>query len=62
MTSNGSPVYADLAEYVNIKGKELMGKTGYSPIGAVVGATFPEVSCDLRKLISNSVLQKQRKQ
>lgn len=49
--SDGKKFYAFLAEQVALWGKELTGKNGYSSLGAVVGATFPEESYTLRSLM-----------
>lgn len=40
-----------IAEKIPIWGKELIGKQGYSAIGAVVGATFPQELSILRKIM-----------
>lgn len=44
-----------LAKLVNKYAQETLGKDGYSSIGAVVGATFPEEAKRLRKIMPNSV-------
>jgi len=43
------PLYEICGEYVEKWGGELVGKHGYSSIGAVVGATHPHVAEKLRK-------------
>ncbi len=43
-----------LAEYVQESGRKYMGTCGYSTIGAVVGATFPEEAKQLRSIMQNS--------
>ena len=43
-----------LASYVHTIGKTCVGKYGYSSIGAVVGATFPEEAQLLRSTMKNS--------
>lgn len=48
--SNGKPVYEMVAEKVNEWGQDFMGN-GYSYVGAVVGATYPEMGKVLRKLM-----------
>ncbi|MDN3510106.1 MAG: orotidine-5'-phosphate decarboxylase [Candidatus Jettenia sp.] len=40
-----------IAEKIPVWGKELIGKQGYSAIGAVVGATFPQELSILRKIM-----------
>lgn len=51
--SNNSTIYEEVANLVNDWGKSLTGKHGYSSIGAVVGATYPEQARSLRKLMKN---------
>ncbi len=46
---NGNTIYEEMASFVKEWGKELMGKCGYSSIGAVVGATHKEEASLLRK-------------
>ena len=38
--------------FIYEKGKNLRGSSGYSPIGAVVGATYPEDAVSLRNIMS----------
>lgn len=45
---NGRTVYAQMMEYVAGFGRELIGKSGYSDVGAVVGATHPAQAAELR--------------
>lgn len=45
----GEKISSQLAEYVNEISKSYMGSSGYSAIGAVVGATFPKDASELRK-------------
>jgi orotidine-5'-phosphate decarboxylase len=49
VNSQGITVSNWLAEYLNEVGNQYVGESGYSSIGAVVGATFPEVAHTLRK-------------
>lgn len=51
---NGKTVSQTLAEYVADNAKRCMGVRGYSSIGAVVGATYPEEAQDLRKRMPKS--------
>lgn len=44
-------VFTHLAELVNIWGENYIGEHGYSSVGAVVGATFPEHALILRKIM-----------
>lgn len=43
-----------LADYVRTVGAKHVGESGYSSIGAVVGATFPEEALQLRKIMKNN--------
>ena len=43
-----------LAAYVHTIGKNCIGKSGYSSVGAVVGATFPEEAKLLREIMKNN--------
>lgn len=48
-------MYESVAKMVDELGKDLVGESGYSSIGAVVGATYPEQASVLRKLIPQSL-------
>jgi len=50
-TKNGISVSEDLAIFIAKQTKNFFGKYGYSPIGAVVGATYPEEAAILRKIM-----------
>jgi len=54
LRETGKPMYCRVAEMVHELGKDLVGSSGYSSIGAVVGATFPEEAPALRKLMPKS--------
>lgn len=54
MHSSGKRLSNWLAEYIHQTGCNLRGSHGYSSIGAVVGATFPEETIALRQLMPNS--------
>jgi len=47
--ASGKLVYEHVADMVSAWGEDLIGKYGYSKVGAVVGATFPEQGRLLRK-------------
>ena len=51
---DGKPVYEIVAEYVASWGGEL--KSGYSDVGAVVGATYPEMGKRLREIMPHSYI------
>jgi orotidine-5'-phosphate decarboxylase len=53
---SGQPIYVHLARTVDELGKEMIGKNGYSAVGAVVGATFPEQAKELRHLMPHSII------
>ena len=48
---NGKTVYEEMAGNVNHWGEQYIGKFGYSNVGAVVGATYPEQITELRKVM-----------
>ncbi len=54
INDKGEKIRNWLAAYVQESGRECVGKYGYSSIGAVVGATFPEEAKELRSLMKNS--------
>jgi len=51
LIAEGRQVYAHLAELVCSWAEELMGLHGYSSLGAVVAATFPQDAARVRKLM-----------
>lgn len=56
LTHQGKSVYEIIAELVEEWGKSLIGKFGYSSVGAVVGATYPNQAKILRKIMKHSYL------
>jgi len=48
--TDGMTVYERMAHLVNGWGRDLIGKHGYSSVGAVVGATYPEQAKRLREM------------
>jgi len=48
------PMYEIMAKLVNTWGADSIGENGYSNVGAVVGATYPEQAERLRKLMPNT--------
>lgn len=54
VTADGSTVSQTIARYVAEKAGSFMGERGYSSIGAVVGATYPEEAITLRKMMPKS--------
>lgn len=49
--TGGHPIYEAMAGMVNKWGEKLIGECGYSQVGAVVGATYPEQQKTLRALM-----------
>lgn len=49
--ADGQPLYAAAAQLIKQWGQPYIGASGYSAVGAVVGATFPEESAKLRSLL-----------
>ena len=56
ITNDGKHVYEKVAELVNEWGSSLIGEHGYSSIGAVVGATWPEQAKVLRKIMNKAYI------
>ncbi len=57
LNTEGKKLYERVADMVNKTGKDLMSvKYPYSSVGAVVGATYPEVGGALRKIMPNALL------
>ena len=54
LISDGEHIYEKVAKLVNEWGSETVGKSGYSAVGAVVGATYPEQARVLRELMPNA--------
>ena len=53
---DGKPLYELVGEKVAQWGEEHMGESGYSYVGAVVGATYPEMGKVLRKLMPKTFI------
>lgn len=53
---DGRPLYEWVAEKVNEWGAECMGSYGYSAVGCVVGATYPEMGKTLRKVMPKAYI------
>ncbi|MEG0903963.1 MAG: orotidine-5'-phosphate decarboxylase [Lachnospiraceae bacterium] len=53
---SGKPLYELVGEKVASWGMELMGEENYSYIGAVVGATYPQIGKTLRKIMPKSYI------
>ena len=51
---DGRPLFLHVADRVASWGSGLMGKTGWSSVGAVVGATHPQQAVQVREALPNS--------
>ena len=51
---NGRPLYMTIADRVAEWGQDLKGSSGYSSVGAVVGATHPAQAAEIRKALPNA--------
>ncbi|HBP37970.1 MAG TPA: orotidine-5'-phosphate decarboxylase [Clostridiales bacterium] len=54
--ADGRPLYEALAEKIAVWGEELVGSCGYSSVGAVVGATWPQQATRLRELMPRALI------
>lgn len=52
---DGIPVYSVMGDMCEKWGSEQIGKYGYSSVGAVVGATYPEQLSELRKRLPHTM-------
>jgi orotidine-5'-phosphate decarboxylase len=55
LVGNGRVIYERLGEWVAEHADDLMGSSGYSSLGAVVGATYPEQLARLRELMPRNL-------
>lgn len=53
---DGRPLYEIVGEYVDQWGAEAIGECGYSQVGAVVGATYPEMGKVLRGIMPKTYI------
>jgi orotidine-5'-phosphate decarboxylase len=56
LAETGRPLYEKIGGALNEMGRELVGESGYSSIGAVIGATFPEEGRRLRSLMPKALI------
>src|ERR1700674_4785962 len=56
LAETGRPLYEKIGGALNEMGRELVGESGYSSIGAVIGATFPEEGRRLRELMPRALI------
>lgn len=52
---DGTPVYAKMGDMCEKWGADTIGKYGYSAVGAVVGATYPDQLSELRKRLPHTM-------
>ncbi len=52
---SGESIFELMGHYVDSWGQDLVGKRGYSSLGAVVGATYPDQAAKLRKIMPKSL-------
>ena len=55
LESGGKPIYEHVAEMLCKLGEKHRGKSGFTPVGAVVAATYPRQACRLRELMPESI-------
>ncbi|MDR3279234.1 MAG: orotidine-5'-phosphate decarboxylase [Synergistaceae bacterium] len=53
-TDDGRTLYERVGEKVSEWGKDMIGEEGYSSVGAVVGATYPEQGAALREMMPHT--------
>src|SRR5580692_1720307 len=56
LEATGRPLYEKIADALNELGEGLVGDSGYSSVGAVIGATFPEEGRRLRELMPKALI------
>jgi orotidine-5'-phosphate decarboxylase len=54
--SDGRPLWHHVAELVDDWGGELVGASGLSSVGAVVGATYPRAVGEVRRLLPRAIM------
>jgi orotidine-5'-phosphate decarboxylase len=54
--ADGRPLWQHVAGLVDQWGQDLVGESGLSSVGAVVGATFPQEVAEARRLLPRAVL------
>lgn len=53
--SNGTKLYEEISKYLDNNSELLIGKYGYSALGAVVGATYPDEAKLIRNLMPKNI-------
>ena len=54
LLENGKPLYAHVGKLVSAWGEDTIGTSGYSRVGAVVGATHPMEALEIRNLMPHT--------
>ena len=54
LLENGKPLFAHVGKLVSLWGEDSIGESGYSRVGAVVGATHPAEAIEIRKLMPHT--------
>jgi orotidine-5'-phosphate decarboxylase len=54
LVADGRPVYRHVAEYVEQRARQTAGECGYGLVGAVVGATYPRQTAELRQVMPHA--------
>jgi orotidine-5'-phosphate decarboxylase len=55
LSVDGEPLYLKLADLINKWGESSIGESGFSNVGAVVGATFPEEAKAVRERMPHTI-------
>ena len=55
LEAKGKPIYEHVADMIRKLGEKHRGKSGFTPVGAVVGATYPQQARRLRELMPDSI-------
>ncbi len=56
LVENNVELYKEVAKKVDEWGREVAGKHGYSSVGMVVGATYPQEAKECRKIAPNAIV------
>ena len=56
LEATGRPLYESIAQTIRDFGDGLVGESGYSSIGPVIGATFPDTAARLRALLPRAFI------
>jgi len=56
LNADGVPIFERVGKWVAEHARELMGSSGYSSLGAVVGATYPDQLARLREIMPKNII------